>query len=707
MATLEELVVQLTAETAGLRAEMNAATKVVAGATEKMDKAVEEFSKNSSKNTSFFQQTMATMTGFLGSQAVLGTFGLLKDAAGALAGQLLEAGQEAMAEEQAFTRLATSLRLSGNYSKAAADDLADFSNEMEGLAGVGADVIASNMSVLSSLTRLDAEGLKGAQKSAIDLSAALGKDLGTTTEMIAKAINGNDMAFKKLGISMNLTSDTSKNLEVVTAALTERFGGAAQAKMNTFAGSIFLLKDSYGDMFKELSKGITQNDVVISVMKTASDIFGNFAEQLKNGGPAVRDGIGAALLDLLDIFISLAQVGDVAFRVLRGAFNGLQTAAAGLIESIIWLYAKLTGQEWPNPFEETSKQWDETKSSFSDSTALDFAAGKLTELRNAGAKAFDEMKGKPLEAAKSQESLGNSIQKVSDLSKEEMESLKSFASGLASQASAIDSQYQYATAMLAEQQAQRMALSQDDYSAQLSAQTQFFEDQQALRDAQYLLEQEALATARANNLLTEDEFLKSKNALNSQYAVENAKQQTAMTQFQAQQEKTRQENFKSTMGTIAGLASSGNKELAAIGKAAAITNATIDGYAAVQKALASAPPPFNFGLAALVGAATAANVAKIAGVGLAGGINEVPRSSRGGNGGDNFPAMLMPGERVVPTETNQDLKQFLAGEGGGSKVNVNITVMPGTGLNSEQIGNLIEQMNNYFNAGGLKLSGAQ
>jgi hypothetical protein len=707
MATLEEIVVQLTAETAGLRAEMNAATKVVAGATEKMDKAVEEFSKNSSKNTSFFQQTMATMTGFLGSQAVLGTFGLLKDAAGALAGQLLDAGQEAMAEEQAFTRLATSLRLSGNYSKAAADDLAEFSNEMEGLAGVGADVIASNMSVLSSLTRLDAEGLKGAQKSAIDLSAALGRDLGTTTEMIAKAINGNDMAFKKLDISMNLTSDTSKNLEVVTAALTERFGGAAQAKMNTFAGSIFLLKNSYGDMFKELSKGITQNDVVISVMKTASDIFGNFAKQLKNGGPAVRDGIGAALLDLLDIFISLAQVGDVAFRVLRGAFNGLQTVAAGLIESIIWLYAKLTGQEWPNPFEETSKQWDETKSSFSDSTALDFAAGKLTELRNAGAKAFDEMKGKPLEAAKSQESLGNSIQKVSDLSKEEMESLKSFASGLASQASAIDSQYQYATAMLAEQQAQRMALSQDDYSAQLSAQTQFFEDQQALRDAQYLLEQEALATARANNLLTEDEFLKSKNALNSQYAVENAKQQTAMTQFQAQQEKTRQENFKSTMGTIAGLASSGNKELAAIGKAAAITNATIDGYAAVQKALASAPPPFNFGLAALVGAATAANVAKIAGVGLAGGINEVPRSSRGGNGGDNFPAMLMPGERVVPTETNQDLKQFLAGEGGGSKVNVNITVMPGTGLNSEQIGNLIEQMNNYFNAGGLKLSGAQ
>jgi len=162
MATLEEIVVQLTAETSGLRAEMQAASKSVEGATSKMDKAIEEFSKNSSKNTSFFQQTMATMTGFLASQAVTGAIGLLTDGVKALASELVDAGQEAMAEEQAFTRLATSLRLSGNYSKEAADGLVTFSNEMEGLAGVGVDVIAGNLAIMSSLTRLNSEGLKKA-----------------------------------------------------------------------------------------------------------------------------------------------------------------------------------------------------------------------------------------------------------------------------------------------------------------------------------------------------------------------------------------------------------------------------------------------------------------------------------------------------------------------------------------------------------------
>lgn len=45
MATLEEIVVELVAETSALRAEMQTATKTVQGATDKMDKAIEEFSK--------------------------------------------------------------------------------------------------------------------------------------------------------------------------------------------------------------------------------------------------------------------------------------------------------------------------------------------------------------------------------------------------------------------------------------------------------------------------------------------------------------------------------------------------------------------------------------------------------------------------------------------------------------------------------------
>lgn len=706
MATLEEIVVQLTAETAQLRAEMASATKAVSGATEKMDKAISEFSNNSSKKTSFFQQSMATMTGFLASNAVLGAFGMLKDAAGFLADALKEGAESALKEEEALTRLGTSLKLSGNYSKTALNDLAAFAGQMEELTGIGDDVVASNLAVLSSLTKLNSSGLQAAQQAAIDLSAALGKDLSSTTEMVAKAINGNDGALRKLGITLNLTEDSTQNLAVVTEALTQRFGGAAAAKMNTFGGALLGLQNAYGNMIEEISKSVTSNDVFIAVMREGAAMMSSLTSEIAGGGSAVREGLGRALLDLLDILISVGQVGDIAMRVLKGAFNAVQVAAAGLIESIIWLYDKLSGNDLGVDFSETKKQWEETKNSFSDTTVLGMAADKLTQLRAAGETAFENMKTSASGATAEQEKFGNAIQTTSALTEKQAEILKSFAQGLADQNIAISSQFEFANQMLAENHAQRMALVQEDYAAQIEAQTAFFDLQAQLRDEQYAKEQEQLAIARANNLITDDEYNRAKIALGQNYALENAKQQTAITQFNAQQEKTRQENFKSTMGTIAGLASSGNRELAAIGKAAAITQATIDGYAAVQKALASAPPPFNFGLAALVGAATAANVAKIAGVGLKNGITEVPRSAGGGNLGDNFPAVLNPGERVVPAETNQDLKEFLANRQSASSVNVTVTVMPGTGLNNEQIGNLVEQLNNYFGSGGQKLLGA-
>lgn len=83
-------------------------------------------------------------------------------------------------------------------------------------------------------------------------------------------------------------------------------------------------------------------------------------------------------------------------------------------------------------------------------------------------------------------------------------------------------------------------------------------------------------------------------------------------------------------GNMTALSQSGNKKLAAVGKAAAIAQATIQGYVAVQNALAVQPYPLGMALAVSAGVAAAANVAAIAGIGFSGGgytgpggINEV------------------------------------------------------------------------------------
>jgi hypothetical protein len=62
------------------------------------------------------------------------------------------------------------------------------------------------------------------------------------------------------------------------------------------------------------------------------------------------------------------------------------------------------------------------------------------------------------------------------------------------------------------------------------------------------------------------------------------------------------------------LTRSSSNELKAIGKAAAIIQATMDGVLAVQNALAHVPFPFNIAVAAAIATTTAANVAEIAGM---------------------------------------------------------------------------------------------
>lgn len=109
--------------------------------------------------------------------------------------------------------------------------------------------------------------------------------------------------------------------------------------------------------------------------------------------------------------------------------------------------------------------------------------------------------------------------------------------------------------------------------------------------------------------LNEDKYFERVSNINKQ-------SQDNQSKIEDARNKASLENASEFFGTLATLTQSENKKLAAIGKAAAVAQATVDGFLAAQKALAAFPPPFNFVAAAAVGVATAANIASIAGVGF-------------------------------------------------------------------------------------------
>lgn len=120
--------------------------------------------------------------------------------------------------------------------------------------------------------------------------------------------------------------------------------------------------------------------------------------------------------------------------------------------------------------------------------------------------------------------------------------------------------------------------------------------------------------------------------------------------------------MQSTFGIIASLSNSNNSTLAAIGKAAAITQIAIETPVAISRALAAFPPPFNFAAAGAVGVAMAAQAARVAGIPLAEGgiVKATPGGIQAtiGEGGRD--------EAVIPLEDGQ----IPGSNSGGVTINV-------------------------------------
>lgn len=151
---------------------------------------------------------------------------------------------------------------------------------------------------------------------------------------------------------------------------------------------------------------------------------------------------------------------------------------------------------------------------------------------------------------------------------------------------------------------------------------------------------------RQEDLIKEDQYQQAKAALFVKY---NEQKLTAASDF---------------FGALADVTKKGTGVVGAISKAAAVAEATIQGYLAVQKALASAPPPLNYVAAAAVAIKTGANVAGIlstnAGSYATGGQFMV--AGKGGIDQNNINMNVTRGERVT-IETPKQQRQNDAGNG--------------------------------------------
>lgn len=615
-------------------------------AVEKSTKELVELEKQAKSVSGTFAQIGKTAAGVFAGNLLTKGFELAAGAAQSFVGVLSDSIAAASEQEDAINRLNVALAASGNFSKQASDDLNEFASSLQSTTKFADDAVLNASALIATLTGLSGQALKDATTATADLATALGKDLDSSAQLVAKALEGNVTALKRYGIEVKAGANDTETLKNVLGALNNQFGGAAAGAVKTFSGSLTSLKNVYSDVLEVIGEVVTQNPVVVATFNAIKTVLLGLGEALKANKTDLQQTLGSIITFSLSVatatvatFAALEQGirGAVAIIIgavnnLSGIFDGLLTAVSGRLDA---------GFEKINKtISDSGRAIDEalTTSSF------DEIGKALATIQVSAESGFEALKNGATTAQAPVNALKEGVIELSAAERLRAEQGRAIASAANETAAA-----QYAASL----EQERFFLEQG-----LATQEEFFLRQQELRQAQFDEEIAQLELAEQQKLITREQFAAAQYAQQQKLAQDTQKIEIAKTKYAQEQEKQRAANFKDTLGTIATLQSSGSQELFRIGQAAAIATATIDGFAAVQKALASAPPPFNFALAALVGVATGVQIAKIASTpppGLATGLTEVPS----GFEGDTFPAFLNSGERVVSAPQNQDLKEFI------------------------------------------------
>lgn len=633
--------------------------------------------KDAEKSSGLASNAFASFLGNLGANAVSSAFAAIKDGFKELVSQIGESIKAANEQEDAINSLNRALASSGQFSEAASKDMVKFAGDMQKVSLVGDEVIVKNAALIQSLGQLDKDGLQRATKAALDLSAAIGVDLATASNIVGKAAQGNVEVLKKYGIQVEDTGDKTKDFATALSKIEGKFGGAAEAATKTFSGALTQTKNVLSDLQEELGGVITSTPGLRGAIAGVGDVFTLFIKIIQDNKGAIQDFIEKGVnifIDAIDLagkslqfFLDLKVGVEAFFTILNNAFLSLIGLSADFNEKIST--ATVAVKEFFGLNAEGSKAAAE---GFKEISAATEAAKQAN---------LDELQV----SIEANEARKESIQSFTDQAKLLVQDRVDTARAAGEQENVDFLNNLNAKSQIAQEKSAEQLAFEQEFNAQL------------LQDVRDNLGKTEAAEfeSQTKKLANEGKFTEALRKVRAEQQKIEENKIFAIRKYEDLTNKERLANLQSSLGSIATLQASSSKELFAIGKGAAIATATIDGIQAVQKALASAPPPFNFALAALVGTAQALNISKIAGASPpTGAANGAFVSGGAGATVDDQPFMLARGELVAPARSFDEVVEGTARQRG---------FVPGD--ENEKTNSLLEQILAKVGVGGIVIQG--
>jgi hypothetical protein len=628
--------------------EVTISLEVLDNATKNLDKiskSVENLEKQFNKSSEKAASSFETFQGVLGAELAIKGIEALGEAATELFNIFITDGiKAAQAEESALNALGFALASAGKLTEGAVQGFEEFSQALEKNSKFSGAAITNAAALVESLGNLDQSGLKRATQATVDLASALRIDLDTAARLVGKAAEGNVESFKKFGLQIKKSEDNASTFANALSAIEKRFGGAGLNAINTYEGALTQAKNSFEELIKVTGNAIIKNQVVIGVIKGVADVFNELTDNAKPLQQVFAEGIANAILTTVDAFTLLFGLLQPIEQLFRATFGSIGQAVAATAAAV----ASAANGDFKGALEIIKSGVEDTGKAFTEGLNADGLSGTLgsafAKIRTSAGAAFDDLKKGLVETGSE---LTNNTEVLTQYTEAQLKAAEAGTS-LAQSLTTVQAQLAVETEALNIALAERAISIQDFEDARLGilAATQ----EQELQQLNAALEQKRIS---------EETYASAVIALNRKTAVEAQKIEADRNQKELALRELRLQQAATFFGNLTSLSKTGNKDLFEISKAAGYAEASINGYIAITRALREGGPFLGPLLAASIAIKTGVELANISATKLAGGIDSVP----GVGTRDNFPAILAPGERVIPAKSNQDLTKFLSGSG--------------------------------------------
>lgn len=275
------------------------------------------------------------------ADAVSGAFSALKTVAGAAVavfaakqvGDFFGAGIDAaVAQEKALASLSQQLKLTGEFSQKAVDDFAAFADQMEATTTFGDDVVLSQIAVAKSFGVTNEQAQKLVQ-GAIELSAATGQDLNASVQALGKTFSGvTGKLDEQIPALKGLTKEALAAGGAIDVVL-DRFGGSAQAQIETFGGAIIQAKNAFGNLEESFGTIIVSNPAVIAGISGLGKLMGELQRIVEANNEAITSFVTGGMKALALSLSGTVEAIGFLIRGLEGLVGVVQLAFAGLVDT--------------------------------------------------------------------------------------------------------------------------------------------------------------------------------------------------------------------------------------------------------------------------------------------------------------------------------------------------------------------------------------